>query len=140
MPNTTFIEHQGTIVEINDGFLKVQVEVIPACGSCQARENCMMAEDGYRYLEVVPDGQKHEIGDHVTVVSRQSQSYKAVVWAYLLPFICLVSALVIAHELWKNEFLAGVVAGIVLLGYYFLLYLFRDRLKQEFTFTLKQEL
>jgi len=140
MSNTTFIEHQGTIVEINDGFLKVQVEVIPACGSCQARENCIMAEDGYRYIEIVHDGRPHQVGNVVTVVSRQSQSYKAVVWAYLLPCVCLVSALVIAHEIWKNELLAGLAAGVVLIGYYFVLYLFRDRLKREFTFTLKQEL
>ncbi len=139
MPEHFLIEHQGTIVAIHEGLLKVEIKTAPACGSCEAKAGCLLAENGYRYIEVPSKEAAYRIGDIVTVVSRASQGWKAVLWGYGFPFLLVLTVLILAHIILGNELWAGLAACFSLVFYYTGLFLFRDHFKKAFTFTLKSE-
>lgn len=131
------IEHEGVVAAIQDDHVTVQIEATLACGNCEAKSACMLAEDGYRYIDVPCDEKSYKIGDHVIVVSDSSQRLKAAWWGYGLPVLVLLAVLSAALVILKNELLAGLAACVGLLLYYAGLFLFREHFKKIFTFKIK---
>lgn len=132
----TVIEHEGVVASKNDGVLTVEIQVHSACGSCHAKKGCMIAESEQKCISV-PDKGDHQIGDKVVVFLEERQGFQAVFLGYLCPFVILLISLIIAVQVFKNEVLAGVSAMLILVPYYLALYIFRDKIKKNFTFRLK---
>ena len=138
METSEKIEHDGVVVKVGDKSLFVSLLVNSSCGSCHAKEFCGPSESAVREIEVSSVYKDLKPGDHVVVRLEQSKGVLALVLGYLLPFILMVSVLVISLELSGRESLSGLLAIGILLPYYSLLFIFREKLKQKFTFTLKK--
>lgn len=132
------ISHKGRIVRMTPQFTTVAIEQHGACGSCHAAGLCGMAEATEKAVELPTDPYaKYAVGDEVEVVLKATMGMKAVWLAYCIPLIVLLGVILGLFALGVGEVVAG-LSGIAAVGvYYFLLWLFRDRLKNEYVFTIK---
>jgi len=77
-------------------------------------------------------------GQEVSVVFRESLGITALLYGYVLPFILVLSMLIILYALTEDEVVAGLSALGTLFPYYITLYFFRGALKKIFTFELEE--
>jgi len=70
----------------------------------------------------------------VNVIGRISQGYRAAFFGYLLPFLVVFITLILGVSLTKNEGFSGLLSLAVLVPYYAILYLFRNKIKRSFDF------
>ncbi len=75
-------------------------------------------------------------GDEVTIFMKQSNGYLAVLLAYVIPLVTILFSLIIFLTLKMPELTAGLLSLIMLIPYFTILYLFRNRINERFIFTL----
>ena len=132
------ITHPGIVEEITGDSIFVKILAMSACSSCHAKGMCSVAEIEEKVVEVGIERKKDiKEGQEVTVSMRKSQGGKAVFLGYIMPFLLLIGVLLVVLNLSGNEGLAGLSAIIILIPYYWLLYIFRDRLKRTFSFRIE---
>ncbi len=133
------IEHNGKIVNVVDGGLaQVVIDAKSACAGCHAKSACGLADLKKKVIDVnVGDGD-YKKGDEVTVVLKQKMGFVAVFYAYVLPLILIVLSLAMSNIFSKGDVFAGMLAIVVFIVYYILLYLCRNRLSKYFVFELKK--
>ncbi len=132
------ISHSGRILEITPDFTTVQIIVSSACASCHAKAMCGMSEDEEKVIMVPTDPYAgHNVGDEVIVMTKMSMGLKAVWISYVIPLAVLMILILSLSSVIGNELLLGFVsiAGVAL--YYLGIWLFRDRLSDEFVFYIK---
>ena len=132
------IAHSGRIVEITPDFTTVEIIASSACSSCHAKQLCGMSEDQEKLIMVPTDGfAERKVGDEVQVLTKMTMGLKAVWISYVIPLVILMILILSLSKAFDNEFLCGLaaVAGVGL--YYFGIWLFRDRLSNEFVFYIK---
>ena len=133
------ISHKGRIVRMTPQLTTVAIEQHGACGSCHAAGLCGMADVAEKAVELPTDPYApYGVGDEVELVLKASMGMKAVWLAYFLPLVVLLAVILGLIALGVGEVVAG-VSGIAAVGvYYSLLWLFRDRLRNEYVFTIKR--
>lgn len=132
------VSHKGRIVRITPQTTTVAIVQHGACGSCHAAGLCGMADAAEKAVELPTNPYStHNVGDDVELVLKASMGMKAVWLAYFVPLLVLLGVIMGLIALGVGEVPAG-LSGIAALGvYYFLLWLFRDRLRNEYVFTIK---
>jgi sigma-E factor negative regulatory protein RseC len=139
MGETDCIEQQGTVEMISGSKVLVRIRQISACGQCHAKGFCSLAEMKDKVIETSYYSHGLAEGDSVSISMKQSLGIKAVVLGYLIPFLLLISSLLIMDSAGLSEWKAGLISVAMLIPYYFLLYFFRNRLKKSFTFELTKQ-
>ena len=137
MSHNNRIEHIGVISEINEGIIKVDINVQSACASCHASGICGV-DASNRIIEVPANKSQYNIGDQVKVVLKQKLGYVALLLGYVVPFFVVVLTLVICLKLGVSEGISGLFSVLVLVPYYLVIYLFRNKLKKEFNFEIEK--
>ena len=124
------IEHIATVVRAGDGVVEVELTAQSACASCHARMACGIA---------TPEASAFTAGERVTVSVERNMGMTAVLWAYVVPFVVLLGALVAASLAgWSDGAAAlAAVGGIAL--YYGTLYLLRERLEKKIHFKIHKQ-
>ena len=81
----------------------------------------------------------YAVGDTVEVCTKMSMGLKAVWISYVIPLAVLMILILSLSPVFENEYLCGLasVAGVAI--YYFGIWLFRDRLSNEFVFYIKEK-
>jgi sigma-E factor negative regulatory protein RseC len=129
------ITHTGRINQITQTRIFVSIVSESACAACHAKGFCNVSDMKEKIIEVKnPVNGEHKTGDWVTITTKQSMGLKAVFYGYILPFIVLMATLLTTINTTGNEGLAGLLALLVLVPYYFALYLMREKLKSKFEF------
>ena len=128
--NNTFV-HSGVVSRISGDSVYVSLDQNVHCDSCRAKSLCGISESNNKEIEINNPGTSFKINEHVEVVINKALGLKAVFWAYVFPFILLISVLVIA-SLFLAEWLAGLLALGTLAPYYLLLHFTRSFFKQKF--------
>jgi sigma-E factor negative regulatory protein RseC len=77
-------------------------------------------------------------GQQVTVALCESNGIKAVVFAYIVPFIIVMSALIISASFTDNELIIGIISLGSLVPYYLLLSIFREKFRKSFVFEIEE--
>ena len=131
------IEHRGIIQTISDDKITVGIISESACASCHAKGACTVADIKDKEVEISNFSSSFHVGQQVIITGHSSQGFKALFLGYLLPFILVISTLVISNLITNNEGLSGILALGILVPYYFVLFLFRDRMKKSFEFNIK---
>ncbi len=132
------IEHRGVITSIADHKVSVMILQQSACSSCHAKGACMAADSKEKMVDITDHTGKYKVNDLVTVVGQKSIGYRAVLWAFVIPIIILVSVLVVSISVWNlGEIKAALAAILSLVPYYAMLYLLRNRMANSFVFTIK---
>lgn len=131
------IEHQGIIKQIEGGIARIQIIQLSACAGCHAKNACSASDMSEKIIEVPYEGKSYKVGDQVRIIGSTAMGWKAVGYAFVLPFILLMSALVIATEAGVDELIAGSLALAILAPYYLILFLFKDKMRKKFTFRIE---
>jgi positive regulator of sigma E activity len=137
MDTSICIEQKGIVEEVDNHRIKVRIHPEASCGDCNARGICNLFGSTDRIIEIYDRSQHLSPGDQVTISISQGMGNKAIILGYLIPFILLISVLVILTTLGVKEWLTGLVALSTLVPYFIILYLLRGRLNRKITFTLK---
>ena len=129
------IIHDGKIIEITPDFTSVEIVSSSACSSCHAKGLCGMSEEQEKVIMVPTDPySEYAVGDDVKVATKMTMGLKAVWISYVIPLAILMILILSLSPVFENEYLCGLaaVAGVAI--YYFGIWLFRDRLSNEFVF------
>ena len=129
------IRHTGRILEIDKDFTTVEIVVSSACSSCHARTLCGMSEDQEKIIMVPTDPySERKVGDEVAVKTKMSMGLKAVWISYVIPLAILMILILSLSSVLESQVLCGLTAigGVAL--YYFVIWLLRSRLQNEFVF------
>lgn len=130
--------HSATVTSVEPGRVRLTMHVASACSSCQAKGRCGFAEGTEKEVVVdTPDYQHYAPGDAVVVSVNESNGLKAVLVAYILPSVIILTAVPLCAE--RSEWLAIVVAFLALAAYALLLYLFRNKIQKKYTFLIHKK-
>lgn len=136
MSNT--IDHAGIIKQIKGSQLFIEIVQQSACADCHAKGMCSASDSKAKVIEITDLSNKYKIGDVVIICGKTSQGLLAVLLAFVLPICVLVVSIIVGNTLQWNDGISAVVGILTLIPYYFVLYLFREKMKTKFTFTVKQ--
>lgn len=132
------ITHRGKIVEITPDFTTIEIIASSACSSCHAKNLCGMSEDQEKLIMLATDPYAaHKVGDEVEVCTKMTMGLKAVWISYVIPLAVLMILILSLSGVFETEVFRGLAAIAGVGVYYFVIWLFRDRLKNEFTFYIK---
>ena len=129
------IAHTGKIVHIDPDFTTVEILVSSACSECHAKGLCGMSEAEEKIIMVPTDPySEHAVGDQVQVKTKMSMGLKAVWISYVIPLAVLMILILSLSFVISNEFLRGGAALAGVGAYYFVIWLLRDKLSDQFEF------
>jgi positive regulator of sigma E activity len=132
------IEQKGVIGSIDNGLAQVIVTSFTACANCYSKNSCGIANSESHTILVPVDENSFSKGDIVTIQMKRSLGMKAAFFAYIFPFILILITLLGLTSLRVKELYSGLISLLILVPYFTGLYLFRNRLKRTFTFTLRK--
>ena len=135
MNNQETISHEGIVTKITNDELEIKIVSQSACAACHAKSACGMGEQAEKILTVPrPKDQDFSLMQKVNVTMAIGQGNKAAVLAYLIPIVLLLAVLFICLGVGLNEGLSALISIAVLIPYYTILYLQRDKLKRRFEY------
>lgn len=138
MHRNQVIEHRGSVLEVNERFIRVNLEVQSACADCHAKSVCNPGEKQDKVVEISVWEDDFRAGELVKVTMEQRNAFKAVFLGYILPFLLLLISIVVGIQFSNNELIVGLSALLILPIYYGVLYLFRERIRSEFSFRIEK--
>jgi len=138
MNSSVCFEQKGIIESNNNNRIIIRIDRESACGHCDARGICNLTGQSERTIEIDDASQGYTVGETVLVTITRSMGNRAILLGYLLPFVLLVTTLIICTVYSLPEWMAGILSLLVLLPYYFFLYLFRERLRKNITFSIRK--
>ncbi len=133
---TGSIEHEGIVKSSDNKSVTVSIISSSACSGCHAEGICSLSGKEEKIVEiqgiysVAP-------GENVRVLMKQSSGFTAVLFGYVMPLVLVLAVLIILVSASVQELTAGIGSVAVLVPYYLIIYLFRNRINKKFTFTLK---
>ncbi len=133
------IKHTGMIENIEDGCVMVRFVQSSACSACKVASHCHASESKEKMIEVAtPDASLYHPGDRVNVVADTAVGFRASLYGYLLPLVLMVAALVGVVKATQSEAAAALSALGILVPYYAILYLCRNKLKTKLSFSIER--
>jgi len=134
--NPGTINHEGIVQKADDKSVIVSISAASACSGCHAEGSCTLSGKEEKIIEV-SGSYNVKPGDTVTILMKQSMGYTALFLGYLLPLIAVIAILIILISMKVPELGAGLISLAMLIPYYIVLFFFRKRINEKFTFTLK---
>ena len=134
------ISHSGVIESIEEGCVHVRIVQTSACAACKVAGYCNAAESKEKIIDVFCDSvAAYQVGQQVVVSTSGQVAVKALLWAFGVPFALLMAVLLLVLLLTGNEGWAALSALATLVPYYVLLWLLRDKMREQLAFTIEQE-
>ncbi len=131
---TNTIEHQGIIISIDNNVAHVKIEQTSACASCHVKTVCGASEKSEKIIDANIISSDLKVGDTVTVIGQKSLGFKAIILAYILPFVLIVAILFVTNIFTTNELVIGTCALASLIPYFVVLRLMRNKIQAKFQF------
>lgn len=134
------IKHDGIVIAVNgDGTVLVRIVQTSACAACKAKAMCASAESKEKEILAIGDGLL-TVGDEAEVIVQQKMGWKAILLAYMLPFIIMMTVVAIGNgQLGIREEVIGTAALCAMGVYYIVLGFFKDKIQKEFSFTARKK-
>ena len=134
----TTISHSGVVESVVGDCVKVRILQTSACASCKVASHCNASESKEKIVDVlnVQDTASLKVGDPVVVSASGDVAGRALLLGFGLPFLVLVTVLVLVLLLTGREGLAALSGLVALIPYYLVLWLFRDTIRQKLAFQL----
>ena len=133
------IRHTGVVLGTDGKMAHVEIVQTSACSACKAKSMCMSAESRQKEMDVVML-EPLQTGDKVEVMVRERLAWKAILLAYILPFIVMLTVIVALDFLTNwSEAVVGTLSLCAIALYYLGLSFFKHRLQTQFTFTARKQ-
>ncbi|MCR5050738.1 MAG: SoxR reducing system RseC family protein [Paludibacteraceae bacterium] len=132
------IRHTGVVLNTSEGVARVEIVQTGACAACKAKEMCTSSESRQKIIDAQM-AEPMQPGDKVEVLVRERLAWRAVLLAYVLPFILMIAAIAILDLTtdW-SEAVVGTLSLCSIALYYIGLGVFKHRLQKQFTFTARK--
>ena len=134
------IKHLGIVESIDGSHVRVKILQSSACSSCSVKSHCNISETKEKIIDI-HDKESADccsVGQEVMVCGTTSMGMKAVVLAFVLPFIVLLAALFVTMRVTDGDEAASALVSLcTLIPYYIIIYLLRNRISRTFSFTLE---
>lgn len=133
------IKHQGIVENIIGTQVFVRIVQTTGCTSCSAKGYCSSSESKEKVIEITTSPETlFNLGDRVTVIGETSMGMMAVLWAFIIPFILLITFLfTLMFVTDGNELLSSLLSLAFLIPYYLILWMNKEKMKKIFSFTIK---
>ena len=132
------IVHAGRILDITPDFTTVQIIVSSACSSCHAKALCGMSEEEEKVIMLPTDPYAtYNVGDEVQVCTKMAMGLKAVWISYVIPLAVLMILILSLSGVIESEVYRALPAIGGVAVYYLFVWLFRNKLSNEFVFYIK---
>lgn len=125
------VRHEGIVSKISNDTITISLKGNINCEGCKAKSACGVSESNDKEIEVENTSKTLQLNESVEVVLQKDLGLKAVFWAYVFPFILMISVLLIA-SLFVAEWQAGLLALAILVPYYFSLHYLNAFFKKKF--------
>ena len=91
------IRHKGIVKAIEKDKITVQISQSSACAACKAAGHCSASESKEKIIDVyhVNDINTYRVGDAVDVIASQRIAINAVLLAFGIPFLIMISVIFI---------------------------------------------
>jgi len=133
------IKHAGVVDGVEGECVRVRILQSSACSACKVAAHCNASETKEKIIDVMDaDASHYQKGDRVMVVADTAVGFRASLYGYLLPLILMVVTLVGVLAATHSEGLAAVSALGILIPYYVLLFLMRNKLRNRLSFSLER--
>lgn len=133
------IRHIGIVRSVQGDSALVEITQSSACSACKAKSMCMSSESQVKQMNVIMQ-EPLQVGDQVEVEVRERLAWKAVLLAYILPFVVMMGLIAVLD--YMTDWSEAVVGTLSLCGialYYIGLSVFKHRLQKEFSFTARKK-
>ena len=134
-----YIEHEAIVKKIDSGnhLITVRIDDIDECGDCPASNLCGTKGETSNLVTISDkEAAKYKVGDIITIRGTEKMHHKAILYATVFPCIILVAGMVGIYLLTFNQ-LAAALSGIgLMIAFYFVLWLCRNKIAHEFTFSI----
>ena len=132
------IRHEGIVLSVKGDSAHVQIVQTSACSACKARNMCMSSESQAKEMDAVMT-EPMQAGDRVEVEVREHLAWRAVLLAYILPFIVMMMVIAgLDYFTQWSEAIVGTLSLCSIALYYLGLNTFRNKLQKQFTFTARK--
>lgn len=129
-------EQKGIIESINHHLIRIRIDRETSCAHCNASGICNIADMSERTIEISNFSHSFSVGEWVGITITRKTGNMAVLLGYFIPFILLIATLLILTSFTLPEWQAGLISLLVLVPYFAVLYLFREKLKKTFSFSI----
>ncbi|MBN2765583.1 MAG: SoxR reducing system RseC family protein [Paludibacteraceae bacterium] len=133
------IEHSGFITRIEGKNVQVQIIQMSACSSCHAKGACSASDMDEKFVDVESTDDTLKIGDMVNIVGESSTGLLAVLLAFVIPFLLILTSLFVLRRFLPNEAISGTISLSLLIPYYIILSLFNKKLKKKLQFSIEKK-
>ena len=132
------IRHEGIVLSTSGELAHVEIVQTSACAACKARSMCMSSERQQKYIDAVML-EPMKTGDRVEVEVRERLAWKAILLAYILPFVVMMAVIaVLDYATDWSEAIIGTLSLCAIALYYIGLSVFKHRLQKQFTFSARK--
>lgn len=132
------IRHEGVVLTTEGETARVEILQTSACAACKAKQMCMSAESQQKIIDAVMT-EPMKAGDQVEVVVREHLAWKAVLLAYVMPFVLMVGVIAaLDYRTELSEAVTGTLSLCALAVYFLVLRMFKHRLQKQFSFTARK--
>ena len=135
----TKISHSGIVESISEGCVKVRILQTSACAACKVASHCNASDKKVKIVDVFcDDAATYQAGQEVVVSASKEVAAHALLLGFGIPFLLLILSLILTLKLTGNEGIAALVALASLVPYYFIVWLCKDRIRQQLAFSLER--
>ena len=132
------IQHEGIVTKITTQTLEVMIQTHSACSACHAKGACGMSEMKQKYITIDHPQGDFQVGDKVTVYANTNLAVYSVILAYVMPSVLIIVTIFFLERSGNNELYAAISSLILLALYFFILYLFRNKISKKIKFTVEK--
>lgn len=132
------ISHIGIIEKIEGSTVHVKIVQQSACSECHAQSMCCASESKDKIIDIQDSSGIFQVGEKVMIYGQSSMGMLAVLLAFVIPILIVVTAIALGTSREWDETVTGLSGLLLLVPYYYILYLLRNKLKKRFVFTLKK--
>lgn len=116
----------------------IEIVQSSACSACKAKGMCTSSESQAKEMDAVML-EPMQPGDRVEVEVREHLAWKAVLLAYILPFVVMMAVIAVLDFTTNwDEAVVGTLSLCSIALYYLVLSQFKHRLQKQFTFTARK--
>lgn len=134
------IDHTGIVSAVKAHTADVVIRNLSACASCHASTTCGMTESVSKTITARLPEFEIKAGDTVTVEASLGQGIFAVIIAYCIPAVLAVAIIVAGSFMNMDERVSAGIAIAVMVPYFFVLYLLRNRIGRRISFEITKKI
>lgn len=132
------VQHEGIVVKVSIQTLEVLIQSHSACSGCHAKGACTIADMKQKTIITRKPETDIQVGDKVMVYASMNNAFYSVLLAYIMPSVLILTAIFFLEKSGSNELTAAVISLVLLVVYFFIIYLCRNKISKKIKFTVEK--